>query len=306
MSFVASCVVCGATTDAFLCGDARTGAGCLGKLMRSLGDVAALRHELDTVLSKQNKTGGQSIGYVTSGGEAGPLPLNLKSTEVETKLRDLMCLWVRDLHETHSPRDLDGSIPPVDVEPSIVPLSRWLMRHPTWIAIHPAADELYEELMGAMGSAWHTANFSAPDTAFYGICYHVGENDVECTAHLYGRADAWSVACRVCGHEHMDLDARKEQLAWAVEDQYVPMGDLVGLMTERGKRVTSSMIRGLVKRKRVTAWVAIPDGGVGYGVENQYGVRVRVRTAKDADLRALYLVSDVLNVITERSAQVAA
>lgn len=297
---VSTCVVCGSVTDAFLCGDSRTLAGCLGKLMRALGDVAALRQELDTVLARQNKTGGQSIGYVSNGGDEIPLPLNLKSTEVVSALRDTLCLWIRDLHETHAPRFEDGSIPQVDVDPNIVPLSRWLMRHPTWIAIHPAADDLFHEVMGKLKDAWHAANFMAPDTVFYGLCYSVDENDEECTAHLYGRSDAWSVRCKVCGTEHEDLRDRQEQLDWAMEDQYVPMGDLVGLLTGRGKRVTSSMVRGLVKRKRLSAWVAIPDGGIGYGVENEYGVKVRARTPDDIELQALYLVSDVLDIITDR------
>lgn len=297
---VSVCVVCGSVTDAFLCGDARTGSGCLGKLIRQLGDVAALQGELDLVLARQNKTGGQGIGYVSNGGDEIPLPINLKSTEVVTALRDTLCLWIRDLHETHSPRDADGSIPPVDVEVGIVPLSRWLMRHPTWIAIHPAADDLYGEITEKLRDAWHAANFMAPETVLYGTCYSVDENDEECTAQLYGRADAWSVTCRVCTTEHEDLEDRKKELAAAVEDQYVPMGMLVGLMTERGKRVTSPMIRGLVLRKRVASYVEIGPGDPGAGVEDQWGYLVRVRTEKDVDLPALYRVRDVLNAITNR------
>lgn len=306
MSFVASCVVCGATTDAFLCGDSRTGAGCLGKLIRKLGDVVALQSELDTVLARQNKTGGQGIGYVSNGGDEIPLPLNLKSTEATVLLRDTLCSWIRDLHETHAPRREDGSIPPVEVELRIVPLSRWLMRHPTWIALHPAVDELYDEVTHALSHAWHAANFMAPDTVFYGACYSVGEDGVECLERLYARSDAWFARCKTCGTEHSDLEDRLEQLGWAMEDQYAPMGDLVGLLTSKGKRVTSSMVRGLVKRGKLTSWVAIPDGGVGAGVENQYGVKVRQRTVDDRDLQALYLVSEVLDIITEREATQAA
>ncbi|PWK81704.1 hypothetical protein C8D88_116115 [Lentzea atacamensis] len=296
---VSTCVVCGSETDAFLCGGTKPETGCLGKLQRKLGNCAALQEELDVVLSRQNKTGGQGIGYVTRGADEHPLPVNLKSTEAVARLRDTMCLWIRDLHETHTPRLVDGSIPPVDVELGIVPLSRWLMRHPTWIALHPAADDLYEELTEAMSQAWHTANFMAPDTVFYGICGNV-ENDEECTAHLYGRADAWTVVCKVCTTEHEDLEERKEQLDWAMEDQYVPMGDLVGLITGKGKRVTSSMVRGLALRGRIVSWVRILDGDVGASVEDWYGNRVRLRTPEDADLQALYRVGDVLDVITER------
>lgn len=297
---VSVCVVCGSETNAFLCGDDRHGSGCVGKLMRKLGNVAALQGELDVVLARQNKTGGASVGYVTSGGDPEPLPLNLKSTEVTSALRDVMCLWIRDLHETHSPRDADGSIPPVDVEPRIVPLSRWLMRHPTWIALHPAADDLYDEITTALSTAWHAANFMAPDTVFYGVCGNVDENGEECTAHLYGRADAWTVACKVCSTEHEDLADRKEQLDWAVEDQYVPMGDLVGLITGRGTRLTSSKVRGLAARGRIVSWVRVLDGDIGAGVEDWYGNRVRLRTPEDVDLQALYRVRDVLDVITAR------
>lgn len=297
---VSTCVVCGSQTNAFLCGGTKPETGCLGKLQRKLGNCAALQQELDVVLSRQNKTGGHGIGYVTRGGDERPIPANLKSTEVASNLRDVMCLWIRDLHETHSPREVDGSIRPVDVEPRIVPLSRWLMRHPTWIALHPAADDLYNELTEAMSAAWHAANFMAPDTVFYGVCGNVDENGEECTAHLYGRADAWTVACKVCSKEHEDLEDRQDQLGWAMEDQYVPMGDLVGLITGRGKRLTSSMVRGLALRGRIVSWVRIPDGGVGAGVEDWYGNRVRLRTPLDEKLQALYRVGDVLDVITEQ------
>ncbi len=85
-----------------------------------------------------------------------------------------------------------------------------------------------------------------------------------------------------------------------MEEQYVPMGDLVGLITGRGQRLTSSMVRGLSLGGRIVSGVAIEDGGIGAGVEDWYGNRVRLRQREDAKLQALYRVRDVLDVILER------
>lgn len=284
---VSVCVVCGAQTDRFLCGSERSGTGCLGELLRQLGDTAALVEELNIVLSRRSKTGGASVGYISNGADEQPIPADLKAVEVGTWLRDRLCSWARLLWEDNAPREADGSVPPIDLTPGIVSVSRWLMRHPTWIALCPAADELYRELTQDMAAAWRVANYSSSAVHFVGVCYAEFEG-VECVERLYAHEDAHEVVCKVCGTEHDNVAARRAQLVIAAEDQFIPLGDLVGLVTEKGYRLTTSMLRNLRARGRVTAYVAIEDG------------RVREWEKGDERLERYYRVREVLDAITTK------
>jgi hypothetical protein len=272
----------------------------MGKLFVQLNRCGALVDQLNLVLTKRTKTGGGPIGFISSGGEERPLPVNLRATEVEHWLRDRLCSWASDLWETNAARLADGSIPPIDLKPELTSVALWLIRHPSWIALHPAADELYNELMDDMREAWREAYAVAPKLQFVGRCYAV-LNDVECTESLYAHEGAWTAVCAVCGTEHDDLDKRWDEMAGCAEDQYVPIGVLVGLVDERGARVSKSTVRNLQSRGRISAWVSIPDGGEGYGVEDSYGNRVRARVLpEDEKLTALYQLGDVLDAITNR------
>lgn len=299
------CVVCGAATERFLCGDERIGSGCLGELHRQLGDCAALVDELNLVLARQSKTGGTSVGYVSNGGDEQPIPINLRAMAAGHWLRDRMCSWARVLWEDHAPREADGSIPTIDLQPGIIPVSRWLMRHPTWIALHPAADDLYAEITQDIKAAWRVAHYATPDTVYVGPCDAEMEGEA-CGDDLYARRDSATVKCSTCGTVHGNVRERQGVLAAAVEHQYVPLGTLVGLVTDRGYKVTTPIVRSLKSRKRVGAFVAIQDGDPGAGVGDRYGFLVRPWTKDDLGLPVLYRVGDVLDAITNRYKHTAA
>jgi hypothetical protein len=302
---VSSCVVCGAMTDRFLCGSERHGSGCLGELLRQLGDCAALVDELNTVLSRQSKSGGTSVGYVTNGGDEQPLPIDTGAMEVGLLLRDRLCSWARALWEDHAPRDADGSLPPIKVALGVVSVSRWLMRHPDWIAIHPAVDELYRELMETLRDAWRVAHRHHPDTEYVGPC-HAEIEGVQCDEDLYARPGYPTVRCKTCGTEHADVTIRQDALGAALEEQFVPLGLLVGLMKDNGHRLTTSMLRNLRARKRVTTWVSVTDGVEGAAVMDYYGFLVRVRQPEDVGLVSLFRVGEVLNALMTKGQRIAA
>lgn len=297
---VSVCVVCGSVTDVFLCGDSRKRTGCLGELSRELNRVGALMNQLGIVRSGRAKTAGPSVGFISSGGGAQPLPLNEDAANAAFWLRDRLCSWARMLWEDNAPREADGSVPPIDLTPDVVQVALWLLRHPSWIALSLAADDIYNEILGDLRAAWSIANRCSPKKFFVGRCRAV-LNDVECLESLFVHEGAYTVVCPVCGAEHEDLQDRWEEMANCAEDQYVPIADLVGLVDERGARVSKSTIRNLHARGRITAWVDIPDGGEGYGVEDHYGNRVRPRILpEDEKLTALYQLGDVLDAITNR------
>jgi hypothetical protein len=313
---VSTCVVCGAQTDAFLCGDARRETGCLGRLLRGLGDCAALVDELNTTISRQDKLGSASVGFISSGGGERPLPMNIGAMDSGLLLRDRLSSWARMLWEDNAPRDEDGSPGPVDVQPGIVSVSRWLMRHPTWIALCPAVDELYDEVMETIRLAWRSVD-TAPGKVYVGQCQTVleewwGEDEQRpegpapmCTEELYALEDEWEKRCPVCMAIH-DVSKRKLALNGAVDHQYVPEEMLLSIANKRGENVTRPMLRSLRRRNRVGCYVHIHDGAVGAGVLDRFDYRVRLWTKDDHVLDRLYRVGEVLDVVVHKWARQAA
>ncbi len=314
---VSTCVVCGAQTDAFLCGEARRETGCLGRLLRELGNCAALVDELNTTISRQDKLGSASVGFVSSGGDEHPLPLNVGAMDSGLLLRDRLSSWARMLWEENAPRDEDGDPGPVDIQPGIVSVSRWLMRHPTWISLCPAVDELYDEVMETIRLAWRAVD-TAPDKVYIGQCstvqedWWVGEHeerpegpDPMCTEELYALEGDWEKRCPVCLTLH-DVGERKSVLSGAMEHQYVPEEILLSIANGRGENVTRPMLRSLRRRKRVGVFLNLEDGDFGAGVGDRFGYRVRPWTDEDPPARRLYRVGDVLKVVTTKWARQAA
>ncbi len=301
---ITSCVVCDAASETYLCDDVRTHSGCLRKLLSRLDSCIALADELDTSLSRQARHSGAAVGYVSSGSDEQPLPLDTASMDTATLLRDRLGLWVRDLWETHAPRDADGSFAPVDVANTIPALARWLQRHPTWMSCHPAAYELYDEVSETIRLAWASVD-ATPTKAYIGRCstiitdWYGDDLALEgpapmCLRELYAREGMWEVRCPDCGAIH-DVRQRQDVLADAVERQFVPVGLLVGLVTDRGHHLTTSMLRNLRSRGRITAYVH--DAA---GVEvDQHGQPIRPRLDVDT-APCLYRVGDVLDAITNR------
>lgn len=241
MSFVASCVVCGATTDAFLCGDARTGAGCLGLLIQRLGDCAWLSDQLNTTLSRQDKVTAGSVGFVTGTSEK-PLSFNLGASDAAMNLRDKLCSWVRCLWEDNGIPDSDGWVPPADVEPTIVSTSRWLMRHPTWVAFHPAADEIYNELSEAIQLAFRAIDIPKDTRIFLGKC-GFEMNGEWCQHELYARPRDTEVTCPICGSEWV-VEERLIFLRSVAEDQVLQIPALSRLLASLGfEKATEKAIR---------------------------------------------------------------
>jgi hypothetical protein len=314
---VSTCVVCGAQTDAFLCGDARRETGCLGRLLRGLGDCAALVDELNTTISRQDKLGSASVGFISSGGGERPLPVNIGAMDSGLLLRDRLSSWARMLWEDNAPRDEDGSPGPINVQPGIVSVSRWLMRHPTWIALCPAVDELYDEVMETMRLAWRSVD-TAPGKVYVGQCstvlddWWMGEHEDRpegpspmCTEELYALEGDWEKRCPVCSTIH-DVTDRKEVLNGAVEHQYVPEEILLSIANGRGENVTRPMLRSLRRRKRIGTFINVRDGDIGAGVVDPFGFRIRLWTEKDHPTLRLYRVGQVLEAVTNKWARQAA
>lgn len=238
---VSTCVVCQAVTDAFLCGDARRETGCLGLLIQRLGDCAWLAEQLDTTLARQDKVSAGSVGFVTGNAEK-PLPLNLSASDASLDLRDKLCSWVRCLWEDNGVPDEDGWVGPADIDPTITSTSRWLMRHPSWIAFHPAADEIYYELTSVIQTAFRVIDIPKDTRIFLGKCGF--EMDGEwCKHELYARPRTPEVTCSVCGSEWV-VEERLTFLRSIAEDEVLEIPALSRLLASLGfADVTEKAIR---------------------------------------------------------------
>lgn len=305
------CVVCSAPSDTFLCGDERSETGCLGDLLRRLGDCAALSEELDVTLSRQDKMGKASVGFVSNGGDEQPLPVNLGALEAAESLRALLESWSRYLWEANRRPVLHCSacgveqqfhpegpilavqriwyaaLPELKVHDSIVGWSRWLMRHAGWIRTHSGVECLYREIADEIRTAWRAVD-SAAGRVYLGTCYSQIDG-VECYEILRGYEGADMVVCGACGTEH-DQYTRRAFLLGAAEGEVVSVGTVVGLVTHAGTRLTSSMVRNLKARKRIVPKVAVLDAE-----GNRVAVRERNENDEGPDR---FLVADVLAAIT--------
>jgi hypothetical protein len=291
MSYVNTCVIpgCGRLSDTFMC------SGCWGKLERSLGDVAWIAEELDTTLARLDKLSGASVGYVRRSDEQR-MPPNMHASQAGDELRQILGLWVRDLHETHAPRwqECDGCggqyfageqvhdredcqgewierLDPLDIQDTAVALSRWLLRHPTWIRSHSAAEELYEEIRDVILKARRAID-RAPDTVYVGQCSALIE-DVMCEEDLYGITGRDTVTCRTCGTEHA-IEGRRQILVGAMEDQLLTATEISQCFPAWfGKPVSASMVRGWKHRGRVRS--IDQDGQTLYRVGNVLDILTR-------------------------------
>lgn len=250
---------------------------CWGQLSAQLGAVEWLAVELDTALARQVRFGGR-VGVVVRSHER-PIPPNLAAGDTAHQLRNALTTWVRVLHEEHAVRwqqcdrcaakwvsgdqlhDIYGCsgswaevIDPLILEDTPRELAQWLMRHPTWIRNHPAADELHADLTRAIGSCWRRID-RPPETECSGPCgADLDDTGVPCPAFLYGLKGARSVECQTCGAEH-DVDVRKKWMTQCVDDEPVTASvalDWVHILTAR--RVRRGTWDSWVSRRQLSPW----------------------------------------------------
>ncbi|SDP60992.1 hypothetical protein SAMN04487905_10638 [Actinopolyspora xinjiangensis] len=186
---------------------------CLGGLLYALrGDrdgtngVADLAAELDITITRQAVT----TDRVGSRGNETPVPFHVAASDARRDLHNVLGTWARDLWETY-----DGQHSPGVVD-TLGDIAGWIARHPTWLAGHPAAGELVDELRDAIARAWRVVDL-APERLYCGPCPH-------CRCGIYARPDRDIAGCRECGGRYevatlreQLLDAARDTLATAAE-----------------------------------------------------------------------------------------
>lgn len=272
---MAHCVTCTAPTDLHLCNS------CLRGLLADLDSLVShwrigrdgqalpgLATELTTTTARQDRIGGGPIGIVVRTAET-ELPVNFAAADRARQLRGCLSTWVRDLWETHGVRDADGTLPQLDCADTIPAMAAWLQRHPNWLAIHPAADELHNSITGAIKAAQHAIDRPA-DRVYCGPC---GWSD--CNFDLYARPDDRTVRCPGCNRQH-DVDERR---SWLLEEARHHLGtstEVAGFVRMLGIPCTPAAVRNHADRGSIH-----PHGTNGRGHP-----LYRVGEAYDAALRA--------------------
>ncbi|MDF2969382.1 MAG: hypothetical protein K0Q93_3160 [Nocardioidaceae bacterium] len=267
---ISTCVVCGAQTDRFLCGSERSGTGCLGELLRQLGDCGALSRELTVTVMRQDKVTGEGAGFVTGDAEK-PLPLNPTAMEAGYALRTLLASWTCDIWESNQgrvphcsacgveqalhaegphPRERTWyyAVPLIRVPNTVTDLSRWLMRHANWMALHPAADDLFRELMDAIRTARRAVDIPTDRRQFLGVCGFELDG-VACPQELYALPGQYEVTCKVCG-SCWSAEERVAFLLGIAEDRDVTLAAASMLLTRLGFEAGESDLRKLAQKRR--------------------------------------------------------
>lgn len=318
-----TCVLgCGRPTETQLC------TVDLKNLLDDLREIELLLPDLDVAVTRQAKIGGSSVGFV-SGSSEQRIPVHLGAAAVVAELRDKLAVWVHTLWEENAPRwhrcaacgteDRGGAgsvcapgcptewethVDPLDAAVHPLPLSKWLLRHPSWMSGHAEAAGLHDDVTAAVRHAKRVI-YGPAERVYLGICsapieVPVGDDGdsvmQECQRDLYGAKDRRAVVCPDCGWE-FDADVRRRVMLEAMEDQLLTATEMSrALPSYLDQPLTASMVRGYALRGRLLAHGttdADPDDGAVEGVLVVAGRRRAPR----------YRVGDVLDVLAEVAAR---
>lgn len=279
---------------------------CWSTLSGALSTLDWLAPELDVTLSRQSRYGSGSVGIVIHATEQ-PLPVNLATSDAAHQLRNTLTTWVRALHYEHavhwkecdtcSAKWVAGAqrhnvqppllclgtwvdcVSPLTVANTLPELGSWLLRHPSWIRNHSAADDLHHEIMRGIRSCQRAIDVPLDLRVFLGVCGYGDEG--ECPEELWAARGSETTICRGCDGE-WNVAERREWMLANVEDEVGTAPFLSALLTRLGRPVTVGQIHKAARTQL---------GG-------EHGQLVAVRT--DANRRRYYRAGDVLDFVFDR------
>jgi hypothetical protein len=225
------CVVAGCSRpqprDQFMC------RGCVRVLERRLGDVPALWHELEVTLTRQDAIGSDEGRKSADSG----LPFKPNASEARWVLANTIGTWARVMSD-HA----GISRPPASP-------ARWLLINVQSIAMHPAADEAFDEISAAVSQAYRAID-RIPDLLLAGVC-NAELGGKGCESPLYARPSDDTVTCPVCDTSH-ETAKRRDAMAEAAEEKLVPADIALSLATKfLGHVIPSGTWRSWCARGRI-------------------------------------------------------
>ncbi|MFE0021933.1 hypothetical protein [Amycolatopsis sp. NPDC059021] len=202
-----SCVTgCGRPTYDMLC------RACVAELLAALRALVpgadgepGLLTELEITLSRQHAVvrGTGIVGHSAS----TPMPYHEAASEMGWVLANTISTWAREVHERNP-----HLLPPPG---STTGAASWLTGLPGLLALHPAADELHDEITHVVAQVRRVVD-RPPDRVYAGPCDAPVDGE-RCPDHLYARPGQRRVQCGSCGAEH-DVDERRNwMIRYAVD-----------------------------------------------------------------------------------------
>ncbi|SFO83202.1 hypothetical protein SAMN05421810_101104 [Amycolatopsis arida] len=185
-------------------------AACLGELVAALRALLTdgaggpgLLAELNTTLSRQHTTspGPGVVGQAA----ARPMPYHEAASETSWVLANTITTWAREVHACNP-----HLLPPAG---STAAAAAWLVGLPGLLALHPAADELHDEITHVVARVRRVID-RPPDRIYAGPCDAPIEGE-RCPDHLYAHPGANRVQCGTCGTEHDVTERRNWMIDYA-------------------------------------------------------------------------------------------
>jgi hypothetical protein len=207
--------------------------------------LPGLDHELTTTLQRNNRTGGDDVGWITYTPER-PVPYAQHAADAIAVLRTVLSTWIRELWETNG-GDAMGEF---RCDDTLTGMADWLLLRPSWMGLHIAADELYADITGATAQAWRAID-RGPSNAYSGICGNTTDEG-ECGQPLYSHPDHDWVRCRTCDAEWNVAERRQWLLLLAAETPLTATR-MAGLLVHARIAITAAQIRSYAAHGRIHA-----------------------------------------------------
>ena len=229
-----TCAICHRPhRGSFACGS------CIGRLQADLRAIPDLLDELETTRCRLDNLGSDP-------GRSAETRMVWSETASEAGyvLRNTITTWARDLWH------LNGTGPFV-VPGDTASLSRFLLRYPTWLAQHPAIDELADEIASAVKLARRAIDRPADTRVFLGRCNLDDPTNGDCVEELHAYRSQTEVECSNCG-AIWQVSERREWLLAMAEDETATAETLAGLLTRLGVEVTVKDIQDAARKGLLT------------------------------------------------------
>lgn len=225
----AKCPACaGDQPDGLLC------SACTARFRRDLTDLPDLVRELDVVLTRQTQIG--SGNGVRRSAEI-PLPYDQNASDVKANLVNTLTTWAREL-------DLGDGNPPT---PNIRGYCGWLLHRIERIRMHPAADEITDEIGYSVSIVRKVIDLPAP-RVLAGPC-------PICERPVYGPEGAVNAVCKYCeraGIESIvDVDPGQAKRWQDAGGQLVTRTIALAALAHLSRPVKPETFRSWVKRGQV-------------------------------------------------------
>lgn len=197
----------------------------------------------DVVCGRVSLGSGASVASTAT---EAPLPYTPSASDLASVLDNTLATWLRDVAGDY-----------VRGVTTTVAAAAWLAEHPVDLATHPAADELYDEIIAVVREVERQVD-RRPDRVYLGTCgAWVGEDrhefDVDqCPAQLYARPGAAVAICRTCGTRY-DVAERRAWMLGSAEDALLTAVDCARALSGLGDAVSVNTIRQWKHRGRLVA-----------------------------------------------------